>query len=234
MFDILLESRRPPDRMVLSKGSITSLTTHALIVAVVAATAGSGAMYLTGPIERAIFLAPLERSPSTPVEEHLAYAGSGDGRGRLEGVDGATSADALLTRGGRGSGLADLGDGESLRSHDSTEAIGNIPPAFTEFDVESVAERDPTSAAPPYPGALLRQNIEGSTLVQFVVDSMGGVDMRTFREVKASHPLFTLAVYSALPRMHYRPASIGGRPVRQLVQQEFKFRIVSPTTKPVM
>lgn len=234
MFDVLLESRPPRDRTALSKGSMASLTTHAILVALVAATASGGALYLSGPIERAIFLAPFRGEPSTAAEEKLAFVRGGDGRGRFEGIDGLPDADALLQRGGRGAGLTDAGSGDAIRSlNDLPAPLDDIAPAFNVFDVDGVAERAPDAVAPPYPGSLLRLGIEGSTDVQFVVDSTGMIDMRTFRVVSATHPLFTLSVYSALPQMRYRPATIAGRPVRQLVQQEFRFRIV-PASKPAM
>ena len=38
----------------------------------------------------------------------------------------------------------------------------------------------------------------------------------------------TQAVRDALPRMKYQPARMGPRPVAQLVEQRFGFRIVPP------
>lgn len=234
MFDVLLESRPPRDRAAWSKGSMASLTTHAILVALLAATASGGALYLAGPIERAIFLAPLRREPSTAAQEKIAFAPGQDARGQFEGIEGMPGVDALLQRGGRGAGLSEAGNGESFRALSEVPAPREeIAPAFNVFDVDGIAERAPDAVAPPYPGSLLRLGIEGFTSVQFVVDSTGAIDLRTFREMKASHPLFTLSVYSALPRMRYRPATIGGRPVRQLVQQQFNFKIIPPS-RPAM
>ena len=234
MFDVLLESRPPRERLALSRGSVASLTTHLIIIGFIAATAGGGALYLAGPIERAIFLAPFRKEPKTAAVEQLAFASGVDGRGQFEGIDGLEGTDALLERGGRGAGSAAAGDGSAFKALSAIPSPNaNVASAFMEFDVDSAAERAADAEVPPYPGSLLRQGIEGLTMVQFVVDSTGMVDLRSFKEIRATHPLFTLSVYSALSRMRYRPASIGGRPVRQLVQQEFRFRIV-PAEKPAM
>lgn len=232
MFDILLESRKPRERVMLSRGSIGSLATHGAIVAVLAATASGGALYLSGPIERAIFLAPLRQEASKPIAERLSFLPGSDGIAFDEGVQGAAIADALLTSGGRGGGTLRAGEGTNRTGFNNLEIAEVAAPAFTEIQVDSIAERDPSSAAPAYPAKLLAAGVQGLTIVQFIVDSTGHVDLRSFREVHASHPLFTVAVYDALPGMKYRPGSIGGRPVRQLVQQEFIFRILPP--KPAM
>ncbi len=104
--------------------------------------------------------------------------------------------------------------------------------AFTEIEVDSVAALDPTAAGPEYPPRMLEKNIEGFVLVQFVVDSLGHADTTTFRVLDAAQPEFVAAVKAALPRMKYRPASLGGRPVSQLVQQPFGFKIKRQGTPP--
>jgi protein TonB len=69
-------------------------------------------------------------------------------------------------------------------------------------------------------------NVEGEVLAQFVVDTTGRVDMGTFKVLKSSHDLFAAAVKSALASARYYPAEIGGRKVKQLVQQPFTFSLV--------
>lgn len=109
--------------------------------------------------------------------------------------------------------------------------------AFTLVDVDSVAMRDPTSAAPAYPAPLQERGIEGTVVVRFVVDTTGRADPETFRLVTASHPLFGAAVREAVPGMKFLPARIGAVKVRQLVELPFNFRIIrvgtqQPTGKP--
>jgi hypothetical protein len=60
-------------------------------------------------------------------------------------------------------------------------------------------------------------------LVQFVVDTSGVPDMRIFRVLQSSSPLFSAAVREALPGLPFAPARLEGRRVRQIVQQPVTF-----------
>ena len=102
------------------------------------------------------------------------------------------------------------------------------PKTFSEIEVDSAAIRDPESAGPAYPPKLLALKLEGSTLAQFVVDSTGKVDVTSLVILDSTHPDFTQAVRDVLPRMKYQPARLGKRPVAQLVEQRFGFRIAPP------
>lgn len=102
------------------------------------------------------------------------------------------------------------------------------PRTFSEIEVDSAAMRDPESAGPAYPLKLLEAKIEGSTVVQFVVDSVGRVEVASLVVLESTHPDFTKAIQDVLPRMKYRPARIGKRAVAQLVEQRFGFRIQPP------
>jgi len=97
--------------------------------------------------------------------------------------------------------------------------------AYYEFQVTKVATVKKDSPWPKYPEVLKTAKIEGEVLATFVVDSLGMVDTASFRVLKTSHDLFTSAVRAALPGMRFEPALIGGRTVRQHVQQKFAFNI---------
>jgi protein TonB len=68
-------------------------------------------------------------------------------------------------------------------------------------------------------------NVEGEVLAQFVVDTTGRVEPNSIKILKSSHDLFTNAVQQALRTARYYPAEIGGRKVKQLVQQPFNFTL---------
>ncbi|HYD52982.1 MAG TPA: TonB family protein [Gemmatimonadaceae bacterium] len=78
---------------------------------------------------------------------------------------------------------------------------------------------------PVYPLRLMRQGIEAAYFVTFIVDSTGRVDGRTIAFPTEVHELFATAIRRALARSRFHPAEIGGRPVAQLVQQQFKFEM---------
>jgi periplasmic protein TonB len=96
---------------------------------------------------------------------------------------------------------------------------------YFEFQVEKPVVPMPGSAAPRYPEILKSAGVEGEVLAQFVVDTTGKAEMSTFKTLKTSHELFTSAVRAALPGMRFLPAEVGGRKVKQLVQQPFQFTI---------
>jgi len=76
---------------------------------------------------------------------------------------------------------------------------------------------------PVYPPTLLHAGIEGRVLVQFVVDAFGRPEMGTFKVLMSPASPFSDAVRDALPTMHFEPASLGGKHVRQVVQMPFDF-----------
>jgi TonB family protein len=96
---------------------------------------------------------------------------------------------------------------------------------FSILEVDSSVARYPGSAAPAYPLALLREGVQGSVTTQYVVDTSGYADTSSLKVLRSSHPDFTASVRSALPYMRFFPAKVGDKRVRQLVEQEFSFRI---------
>jgi protein TonB len=96
---------------------------------------------------------------------------------------------------------------------------------YFEFQVEKQVQSAPGNAAPRYPDMLRSANVEGEVLVQFVVDTTGRVENGSIKILKTSHDLFTNEVRRALGQMRFYPAEIGGRKVKQLVQQPFNFTL---------
>lgn len=96
---------------------------------------------------------------------------------------------------------------------------------FIPGHMEIQAKPRPGNSTPRYPESLRLKQVEGTVVMQFVVDSAGNVDMSSARLLRSSHPLLALAVYQALPRMRYFPASVDGKSVKELVQQPFAFNI---------
>jgi len=94
-----------------------------------------------------------------------------------------------------------------------------------EFQVEQQARPVTGTGSPHYPDAMRRAKRQGEVLAQFVVDEHGAVDMSTFKANMSSDPAFTAAVRTALPTMRFHPALVGGKPVKQLVQQPFTFAL---------
>ena len=119
--------------------------------------------------------------------------------------------------------------GKGVKGGTGSGVVGGTGPVtnqtYFEFQVEKPAEMAPGSPTPKYPSVLESSGIPGEVQCQFVVKSDGKADMDTFKVLKTTNELFTQAVKNVLPRMHFSPAQIGGKPVNQLVQQSFQFAV---------
>ena len=98
--------------------------------------------------------------------------------------------------------------------------------AFSVLEVDEIVERHPSSGAPVYPRELVAIGAEGEVRALYVVDSSGLVDTTTIQVVQSDDPRFTQSVRTALGEMRFRPARRGGKTVRQLVEQKFRFKIL--------
>jgi len=104
-------------------------------------------------------------------------------------------------------------------------AGGGTPGAFNSFEVDVEVVAIAGTVRPRYPDMLRTTGVEGQVIAQFVVNEQGRADRSTFRVLSSTHPLFTDAVSRALPQMRFKPAMIRGKPVSQLVQQLFVFKL---------
>ena len=109
-----------------------------------------------------------------------------------------------------------------------TEVAAGQP--YFDFQVEVPAQMAPGNTFPRYPDALRAQHISGTVLAQFVVNTDGTPDVSTFKAVRSTDPAFTVSVREALATMRFKPALVGGKAVRQLVQTPFAFMLDGATT----
>lgn len=103
--------------------------------------------------------------------------------------------------------------------------VARADQAFFEFQVEKQAALMAGSAAPRYPDVLRKRHVEGEVLAQFVVDATGQPEASTFKVLRSSDELFANAVRSALGGLRFKPAEVGGRAVKQVVQVPFVFSL---------
>ncbi|MDQ6611597.1 MAG: M56 family metallopeptidase [Gemmatimonadota bacterium] len=99
----------------------------------------------------------------------------------------------------------------------------NTEGPYFEFQVSTPVKQRPGSVGPAYPAELKAQKIEGSVLVQFVVDQEGLPEAGTFKVLRATNDAFVAAVKTALATMKFEPANLNGKVVKQLVQVPFQF-----------
>jgi periplasmic protein TonB len=119
--------------------------------------------------------------------------------------------------------------GKGVAGGISKGVVGGTAPVtdqtYFEFQVEKQVAPAPGNSGPRYPDMLRSANVEGEVLAQFVVDTTGRVENGSVKILKSSHDLFTTSVRQALNGMRFYPAEIGGRKVKQLVQQPFNFTL---------
>jgi TonB family protein len=223
------EFTRPDER---AAGTVTSVAVHVALItlAVLATNPPEGFVQgLYTLANRVIYIAPPPRLPGTQGStEQLKFVDAapvGDGSGFSRGAIGSELVKQIGMLSPR---PGDLGTEKSAAPE--SRQYSTYDTVFTIAEVDSVAIVDPASSAPAYPPALLKLGIEGSVMVRYVVDSLGHADMSTLEVVRASRVEFAVAVREALPNMHFTPARMGTRPVPQLVEQPFNFRIQKPDT----
>ena len=109
-----------------------------------------------------------------------------------------------------------------------TSGVETGSPGTTTFRADQVEKQVslvPGSEAPRYPEVLRNSGVEGRVIAEFVVDQRGRAEDASVRFVHSDNNLFEEAVRTALRRMRFIPAEVGGRKVKQLVQMPFVFTI---------
>lgn len=228
MFDLLQHPPHSPEPVRM--GASVSIATHVALVLLLALGTRQAAVQVNevreSIIETAIrYLLPPDKTEAASEEVRAQYSK------QMGPLPSTTSADRY------GAPVPEKAGTDAMKDTDasapmSLEDAASAQDAFTLTDVDTTAARDPGSAAPAYPASLKARSIEGVAVVRFVVDTTGRADPASFQLIETNHPLFGAAVRDALPGMKFRPASMGSRKVRQLVEQPFVFRIIRPDTPP--
>ncbi len=218
MLDVLLESRGVRTPRPMFEATLSALAHGALIAFIVVgpSLAPNSMRPLAKKLDEltpADYIVPPDKS-GPPQEEHLQFVAVGG-----KGLDKDDSGNAPTSD--KVSSAATKQD----RTVIALPRAQHVDDAFSVLDVDSAAVRDPSSAAPAYPPAMMNLAIEGAATIKFVVDTSGRVDLNTVQTLTATNPAFEHAVLDALPKMKFHPARLGTTPVRQTAQEEFKFQL---------
>jgi protein TonB len=101
--------------------------------------------------------------------------------------------------------------------------IPSIEAAAPTFDPGSLAGT--ALADPPHGNGLRETAVVYNGEATFIISAEGRYEAGSLRFVRSDNALFERAVESALVRMRFVPAEIGGRKVRQLVEMPFVFTL---------
>ncbi len=109
--------------------------------------------------------------------------------------------------------------------------IGGTGPVLQEETYLQEQVDDPvrpiSQPTPRYPPVLQQAGITGRVEMQFVVDTTGHAEPRSFKILRSSNKAFEEPAREAIMKSVFRPARIRGQAVRQLVQQAMAFSITN-------
>lgn len=94
--------------------------------------------------------------------------------------------------------------------------------------LESVVEQKPEPIEGPmliYPEDLRQARVQGRVLVEAVLDTLGRAEPLSIRIVSSPHPGFDGPARGYMRWARFRPARVGGRPVRVLVRLPIDFKL---------
>jgi TonB family protein len=179
-------------------------------------------------------LTPMLVASRTHLERRIVAMQNKSSRNRTLRIAGGTAACLVAVFAACSSPISD--ETSTSRASNTAEASPDKMPVYGkqptkvaepyfEFQVEKQVTTMPGSPQPTYPAELKQAKVEGEVLAQFVVDTSGRAIVSTFKVLKSDHQLFTDAVKNVLPDMRFTPAEIGGRKVKQLIQQPFTFAL---------
>ncbi len=204
-----------------------SVIAHAVVISgwVIATLPGPG-VPPESLANRPVFVPPPDRVPTQSGSREtvryvtLAVEGPGLGEGpRTIGETRPTAPDETVGK-----------KGEDSVTTPEAPATSGPDSVYSILEVDTAVVRSANSAAPAYPLLLLEKHIMGNVSARYIVDTTGFADTSSFTVVSATHPGFVVAVKEALPYMRFEPAKIGGKKVRQLVEQQFSFKITDTST----
>ncbi|MFL5595385.1 MAG: energy transducer TonB [Gemmatimonadaceae bacterium] len=227
MFTTLLESRSRVERSLT--GTIASVVAHTgLVAAVLYATAQAHvAAPVTPDIVHPVYFPP--RIAQAPLVRNPSSAATVTRLRPPAFIDTRLTIDVsvpIIDVGGAASKPSDFPATWSTGDPGLAPRLGDASDAPLRADqVERQVAVVPGSPPPKYPEILRNSAVEGQVIAVFVVDASGRAEVDSVRFARSDNQLFEEAVRTALRRMRFFPAEVGGRKVRQLVQMPFVFTI---------
>jgi protein TonB len=236
MFAQLPESRAV--RRFRAGGSAASLTLHAALATfAVLLTANAGERTAPEPVERIeqLFRAP---APPPPPPQRVQQSSTRSTQPALAGTPSLTMPDivpvdlppietaTINTHENETIASTRIGTpGGSIAGDRTSRAVIADAAVFTATEVDKPVVLRQGSPTPEYPDMLRRAGVTGTVIAEFVVDTLGNVEVATIRLRSGDHDQFRGSVRATLPRMRFLPAQYRGMKVPQLVQLPFRFDI---------
>ena len=106
-------------------------------------------------------------------------------------------------------------------------STGAVPTSNQVFMESLVEERPERLSGPPlvYPPMLQTAGIQGTVVVEAVVDTTGRVEPNSLKIVSSPHPGFDGPAKLLVQKSLFRPARVGGRAVRVLIRVPINYTL---------
>ncbi len=235
MFNTLIESK--PQKQKTFGGTVLSVVLHAgLFALAVAVTANAGQQLREEKRQEDVNFVEVKKEPPPPEPEKAppppeVVAAPPPPKG-FQVLTAPIEIPDKIPEVDLSKAVTDEADfsGKGVAGGTSKGVVGgtgpvNVDQPFFDFQVEKPALAREGNPSPRYPSMLQSSGVEGEVLVQFVIDTTGRADMKSFKVLKSSNDLFTQSVRSVLPEYRFYPAETGGRKVKMYVQMPFTFKI---------
>ncbi len=227
MFDNLIESN-PRKRQGGRFGSSTTLSIlfHGLLVAAaVKATIAAGEQFKESKLDTTmVFIQPEEKKqeeqkPEVKLEEPKGFTAL------LAPVNIPTNIPPInLNEKFDPKDFSGVGIEKGISALSATDVKIDPGQAFIEAVVDEKPERI-TTLTPDYPDLLRQAGIEGTVVVEVIIDTTGHAEPSSLRIVQSTNKAFELSARDAVLKSMYRPGRVRGQAVRVLVQVPISFSI---------
>ena len=221
MFDVLIESNRKRDKKLAGTGLVSVIMHSGVIAGVVYATLSAGVTDNSNKIDTAmVYITQETKQPDQPPPPELNV--------QLKGFQTVVAPTDIPTN------IPPVNLQEHFDPKDFSGSgveggvsTGIVPSSDQVFAVDVVQEKPERLAGPPpvYPPLLQSAGIEGTVMVQAVIDTMGRVEPASIKIVTSANPGFNESAKQTVMKSLFRPARVYGKAVRVLIQLPVAYTI---------
>ncbi len=221
MFDVLIESKKSSQRGRLAGTSIVSIVFHTLVIGgLVYATLTAGQTDNSVKVDTALVYIPPETKQPEPPPPQLEV--------QFKGFQTVVAPTDIPTN------IPPINLQEHFDPRDFSgvgveggTGTGMVPSGDAVLSVDVVQEKPERLAGPQpiYPPLLMQAGIEGTVMVQAIIDTMGRVEPTSVKITQTANPGFNESAKQTVLKSLFRPARVYGKAVRVLIQLPVTYTI---------
>lgn len=221
MFDVLIESKKQSQRGKLAGTSIVSIVFHTVVIGgLVYATLSAGQTDNAITEDTALVYIQQETKQPDQPQPQLEV--------QFKGFQTVVAPTDIPTN------IPPVNLQEHFDPRDFTgvgveggTASGLVPSADAVLSVDVVQEKPERLAGPQpvYPPLLMQAGIEGTVMVQAIIDTMGRVEPGSVKVTQTANPGFNESAKQTVLKSLFRPARVYGKAVRVLIQLPVTYTI---------